>query len=232
VDKLSKEVAELHLSKVDGMQRFFGKVQLLRDAPASPSLGTLVQLPPVLDRCSRFFPFPIPPGTCDQDQAATALRAFLPGRAYVEQLLHGVFSELVFQAPAVERNMIFAELLPGIYDARPVCPPCAFTHQEQGDSPRAFALLYALLAQGVLLNASNPDRESYATNFARLSLAGLGAISIFDKPSYMSVLALFQLSVYHLLLHKPELSYQGRCLNNLAIQTGIQVRQRRLEAVA
>jgi hypothetical protein len=221
-DKLAKGVAELHLSPaVDGMQRFFGNTQLLRSAPTTVSLGMLAPLPPVLDYCIRLFPFPTPPGTCEQ--AVTALRAFLPDRTYVEQRLHDAFDNVMFQAPAVEEKMIFNELLPGLYNARLEIPPCALSHQEQGSSPRAFALLYALLAHGVLLESDNPARELHATTLGRLSLAGLGAISIFEKPSYMSVLALFMHSVYQLSRHK-ELSERGRWLNNLALQTALQVR--------
>jgi hypothetical protein len=217
---LSQGVAVLHLSTTDGMQRFFGSVQLLRGAVAASPLGGLAPLPPVLDRCIRLFPFPTPPGT--REQAVIALRSYLPDRAHAEQLLHTACDSFVFQAPAVEKQMVFNELLPGLYDARLACPASGVSHQEQGDSPRTFALFYALLAQGVLLDTTNPARESHATVFARLSLAGLGAISIFESPSYMSVLALFMHSVYHMLRHQ-ELSYRGRCFNNLALQIALQV---------
>jgi hypothetical protein len=205
------------------MQRFFGDVQLPRGASAPTTLGfgELTPLPSVLDRCIRFFPFPTPPGT--SEQAVIALRRSLPERVYTEQLLHNVFSDLMFQVPAVEKSMVFGELLPSLYDARLASPPCALSHQERSDSPRGFALLYALLAKGVLLDAGNSARESHATTFARLSLAGLGAVSIFEKPSYMAALALLIHSVYHLLRHK-ELGDRGRCFNNMALQVGLQVR--------
>jgi hypothetical protein len=219
---LSKGMAELHLSTTDadGMQRFFGSVQLLRGATAAVGCGQLVQLPSVLDQCMRRFPFPTPPGT--SGQAVPALRLFLPDRAYTERLLHIIFDNLMCQVTAVEKYMVFVELLPGLYDPRLARPPHAVSHQERGDSPRAFALLYALLARGALLDTSDPVRHSRATTFGRLSLAGLGAISIFEKPSYMSVLALFMHSLYHMSRHK-ELGDRGRYFNNLALQIALQV---------
>jgi hypothetical protein len=221
IDKLTKHVGMLHLSENDGMQRFFGNVD--HPQKESKAIGPVkpVQLPPVLERCIRSFPFPMPSGT--REQAVQVLRRHLPNRAYVEQTLHSVVNNLLFMIPAVDNTLIFVELLPGLYDARLALPPSTLSDREEGVSPRAFALLYALLANGALLNVDDPDRELHSTTFGRLCLAGLGAVSIFEKPSYIAVLALFVHSTYHLRCQK-ELGDIGRCFNNLALQVAVQAR--------
>jgi hypothetical protein len=219
MDGMVSTIATLHLSDSDGMERFFGNVQLPHGATNPADQGELAQLPPILDRCIRFFPLSAPADT--REHAVAALWRILPERTYVEQVLHGVFEDHVFWIAAVDDTLIF-DLLPGLYDLNLALAPCARSGEEGGSSPRAFALLYALLAIAALLDAEDPAREEHATIYSRLSLAGLGAVSVFDKPSYMSVLALLVLSVYHMLRQK-ELGETSRLLNNLAFQGAIQV---------
>jgi hypothetical protein len=201
------------------MERFFGNVQLPYGATDSADPGELVQLPPVLDRCIRFFPFSTPVDM--HKHAVAALRQLLPDRAYVERILHSALEDCVFWISVIDETLIF-DLLPGLYDTNLALPPCARSGEEHGGSPRAFALLYAVLAIGALLDVKDHAREERATIYSRLSLAGLGAVSIFDKPSYVSVLAIFILSVYHMLRQK-ELGETSRLFNNLAFQSAIQV---------
>jgi hypothetical protein len=49
-------------------------------------------------------------------------------------------------------------------------------------------------------------------------------VSIFDKPSYLSVLALFYHSTYHIWMQKG-VGDTARCIHNLAFQCAIQVSQ-------
>jgi hypothetical protein len=220
-DKMANDVAALHLwATDDGTVQLFGLVEVPQGATDTANLGQLAQLPPVLDRCVRFFPFSTPSGT--REQAVTALRRCLPDREYAEGLLHNIFDNYAFILPAVDKHLVFVDLLPGLYDPRLVRPAHAHILEEHGDSPRAFALLYALLASAVLLDANNDDRERHAAIFGRLCHAGLGAVSIFDKPSYLSVLALFHGSIYHM-MHQKELSQTGRSFTNLACQCALQV---------
>jgi hypothetical protein len=219
VDRVANDVSSLHLSTENGLLQLFGNVDLPQGT-TNATVSDLVQLPPVLDRCIRSFPFPTPPDT--REQAIAALRRSLPDRVYVEGVLHTLFEDYIFTIPAVDKTLIFVELLPGLYNPRLARPACTLTHEERGDSPRVFALVYALLAHGVLMKPDHPDREMYATTFSRLSLAGLGAESIFDKPSYMSVLVLTLHSVYHVLRQK-ELGQMASFFGNIAIQGAMQV---------
>jgi hypothetical protein len=226
LDKLTTGIAVLHLSNgADGMQRFFGNVQLPQGITPVPDHAGLAQLPLVLDRSIRSFPFPTRPNM--GEHATAVLRSYLPDRARVERVLDKLFEEYLYMIPAVGKTQIFVELLPGLYDARLALPASAAANQERGDSPRAFALLYALLAHAALLDVGNPDRHSHATTLSRLSLAGLGAISVFEKPSYTAALALVFLATYHM-MPQQEFSDMGRCFHNLAFQIAIQVSRDRI----
>jgi hypothetical protein len=220
VDRTASDGAVLHLSQADGMQGFFGNVPLPQGAASVANPGELAQLPAVLDHCIRAFPFPMPSAT--RELAVEALRWCLPDRTYVERILNSLFEEYMFMVPAVDKTFIFVELLPGLYNPALALPPSGDHDREAGDSPRAYALIYTLLAHGVLMDIEDSARESRAAVFSRLCLAGLGAVSIFDKPSYTSVLALFFHSTYHMWLQR-ELGDTARCFNNLAFQCAIQV---------
>jgi hypothetical protein len=221
VDRLTQDVSVLHLSNNDGMQRFFGsRVQLPQGATSSSDHAELAPLPLSLHRVIRTFPFPMPTDT--SEEVTAVLHSFLPDRAYAERLLHRLFDECIYMLPAMEKTLIFVELLPCLYNTNLIRHPCVYYLQEKGDSPRAFALIYALLALSALLDVHDPGRELHAIRFERLSLAGLGAVSIFEKPSYIAVLAGFFHSVYHLMRQK-ELSETSRLFGHLAFQTAINV---------
>jgi hypothetical protein len=220
VERVSSDVGVLHLSAHDGAQQLFGNVELPQGVPVRAGIGKLPQLPPVLEQCIRSFPFPTPPGT--HERAVAALRQFLPERAAAEQLLHMLFEDYLFTIPAMDKTMIFVELLPGLYDPRLARGPCVLSNEERGDSPRSFALLFAILAHGAILDSSDPERELRATFYSRLALAGMGAVSIFDKPSYLAVLVLLLLSAYHS-LRQERLGEAVTFYGNLACQLAIQV---------
>jgi hypothetical protein len=220
-ETITRDVAGLRLEKRDGMDHFFGNVQVPRGVPASSGSGELAQLPLILVQCTRLFPFPTPPGT--GEQATALLRQFLPDRGYTEQILHGAFEDCIYLMPAVEKTLIFVELLPGLYDPGLALPPSPLMHQDQGDSPRAFALLYALLALGVLLDVDDPARVMHAEFFSKLCLAGLGAVSVLERPTYFSVLSLHFHATY-IMRCQTGLGDVSRCFLDLAYQTAKQVR--------
>jgi hypothetical protein len=220
IDSLAGAVGVLTLAE-DGSTHFFG------DGPppsgssvATSGHGNLADLPEIVKRCERLFPFPTPPDTCAI--LVPVLQSYLPPRAAAEKFCKLAAEHYIPLLPAISRGMVFDELIPSLY-----CPASYPTtsdplDREPANSPRSFALFFALCAHGSLLEVENPDRVSHAASYARLCVAGLGARCVMESPSFVSVAALFYYANYLVVCQK-DIGDKGRSCFELAFQLGVQV---------
>jgi hypothetical protein len=154
---------------------------------------------------------PSPPLTID---AAIILQSYLPAPLTVTRLL-SIFHNRVPFCPTLSPSYVQSSVLPSVYGN---LPPAA-----HNDGLPEFASLFALLGLAELFTGIDDASQRRAVHYADLSLAALGAVSVFERPSVSVVESLHARAQLAFALEetRPE---PGLQLLSLALHTALAVR--------
>jgi hypothetical protein len=145
------------------------------------------RLDPELLACIRHFPFP-PSGLSTSD-IVFRLKSHLPGFADASRLARDFFFYFGAMFSGISTPHVMESLLPHAYST-PTSPRDGSLCRSVDMDPHALGLLFGIFAIGSLANAPPSDRLSVARFYGQLGVAALGAVSIFERPSLVTVQAM------------------------------------------
>jgi hypothetical protein len=205
----------------DGSTRFFGNVASSSGVTSSVDTTDLSGFPPLLTRLYSTFPFP-PSKLANSQDTIKQLLECLPTQSQTEELCESFLEHMGYIFPGVSRLLVMGEIIPRIY-GHSVPYPSHDIDREEPHSPGSLALVFALLGLGILLQAKEPHRHKMAAAYEKVGLAALGAANVFNRPRYVSVLALFMQAMLELIQQRG-MGDRGRSLMFMACRLGSQVR--------
>lgn len=145
-------------------------------------------LPPDVTRFSAAFPFtPIgPPGA-----VVDAVRSQLPTHDRALFLCRAYLSQAAWLFRGITHAQLVDEMVPAIYANTPGGA------EEDYTGPHGLALLFGALSVGALLDMGQDGCGPEAEHYQQLSRAALGAQSVFEKPSVITIQTLHLQSIYY-----------------------------------
>jgi hypothetical protein len=151
-------------------------------------LQDLPRLESDLLRCVRQFPFPLggPPVSATLAQ----LRLYLPSSLDARELVQIFFTQF--------GSLFYGISQPHVQD---VLLPVAYTPVSTAETDaHKLGLLFVIFAIASLMHTPVAERLAVTSHYAQLSLAALGALSIFEKPSLETVQAVYLRSILEFLV--------------------------------
>ncbi|KAJ3716438.1 hypothetical protein C8R42DRAFT_678428 [Lentinula raphanica] len=219
-DMVSPDVSgSLHVSG-SGINRFFGPsgapedLQPQEDRLKSSSIPRLPELdnsylPPEIINFTHAFPFTPPNIPIASTQRS--IESFLPPIQRAVSLCDTFLENLSWMFHIVSRQLLISELIPAIYEGTALY------------GPHDLALLFSVLAIGVLVDINVEPYHLESQHFYQLSKAALVLQPVMTESSVVTIKVLHLLSIYNGLSGQESNLEQSYALVNLAGKVATQV---------
>jgi hypothetical protein len=139
-------------------------------------------------RCIRQFPFPL--GGPPISSTLAQLRLYLPSHLDARKLVQVFFTQFGSLFYGISQPHVQDVLLPVAHN------PISTTNTDA----HKLGLLFVIFAIASLVHTPLVERLAVTSHYAQLSLAALGALSIFEQPSLETVQAVYLRSILEFLL--------------------------------
>jgi hypothetical protein len=161
-------------------------------------------------RCIRQFPFPL--GGPPVSDTLARLKLHLPSPEDAYELVQIFFVQFGLLFHGVSQTHVRNILLPVAY-----APPSLPANSAADTDAHKLGILFAIFAIASLVRVPVAQRLAVTTYYANLSLAALGAISIFEHPSLETVQAVYLCALFEFMVQNGR-EETGRAYMSFACQ--------------